>query len=176
LEKDAVNDDLRKFLGPISTAALFAARDEKLALYSDDQMLRVLARNEWKIRGMSAQPVLQELASKNLLTRDECTAASAKLFFLNYSVVLINADIVLWAFEKVQYQITADVTKILSIFHGPQCTFESAIEVLADVTKRLWLEGALYHRKVDLIDGILDALGTNRPTNKSPSTLQGPLN
>jgi len=56
--------------------------------------------------------------------------------------------------------------RILSMFHGPQCTFESAIDVLAEVTKRLWLEGALYHRKVDLLDAILDALGTNRPTNQ----------
>jgi hypothetical protein len=166
LEKDVITDDLRKFLGPISTAAIFAAREEKLALYSDDQVLRVLARNEWKIRGTSTQTVLHELASKNLLSKKECTVASARLFFLNYSVVLINADILLWVFEEVQYRMTEDVNKILSTFHGPQCTFESAVEVLADVTKRLWFEGALYHRKVDLIDGILDALGTNRPTNQ----------
>jgi hypothetical protein len=167
LEKDAVvSDDLRKFLGPISTAVLFAARDEKLVLYSDDQILRILARNEWKIRGMSAQPVLHELTSKGLLTKDECTAAIVKLFFLNFSVVLINADSVLWVFDKVQYRMTANVKKILTVFHGPQCTFESAVEVLADVIKRLWLEGTLYHRKVDLLDGILDALGTNRPTNQ----------
>jgi tetratricopeptide (TPR) repeat protein len=167
LDKDPiVTDDLRRFLGPISTAALFAARDEKLPLFSDDQVLRLLARNEWKIRGMSVQPVLHELTIKNLVTKDECTAAISKLFFLNYSVVLINADNVLWVFDKVQYRMTADVSKILTVFHGPQCTFESAVEVLADVTKRVWLEGPLYHLKVDLVDGILDALGTNRPTEQ----------
>ena len=167
LEKDTiVTDDLRRFLGPISTAALFAARDEKLALYSDDLVLRILGRNEWKIRGISAQPILYELASKNLLTKAECTAAISKLFFLNYSIVLMNADNVLWVFEKVHYRMTVEVSKILSAFHGPQCTFESAIEVLADVTKRVWLEEVLHNRKVDLIDGILDAFGTNRPTKQ----------
>ena len=33
-------------------------------------------------------------------------------------------------------------------------------------TKRLWLENPLYHHKIDLLDAILDALGTNRPTNQ----------
>jgi hypothetical protein len=166
LENDATTGTMRRILGPISSAALLAARDAKLTLYSEDVMLRILGRSEWKVRGISAQPLLQELESNNLLSRDEHIAAIAKLVFLNFSVVQVNADNVLWVFDKVQYRTTGDTKKILSIFHGPQCIFESAVDVLADVTKRVWLEGALYHRKVDLTDGILDALGTNRPTNQ----------
>jgi hypothetical protein len=30
----------------------------------------------------------------------------------------------------------------------------------------MWLENPLYHYKIDLLDAILDALGTNRPTNQ----------
>ena len=72
-----------------------------MPLYSDDQMLRALARNEWQIEGMSAPPVLHELASKNILTRDERVAAVAKLFFMNFSVVLISADNLMWTFDTV---------------------------------------------------------------------------
>jgi len=79
---------------------------------------------------------------------------------------LIGADNLMWTLAKVDYRTTEDVKKMLSVFHGPQCTFESAIEVLAETAKRLWLENPLYHQKIDLLDAILDALGTNRPTKQ----------
>jgi tetratricopeptide (TPR) repeat protein len=166
LDTDPATDGVRDLLGPISISSLFAARAEKMPLYSDDQMLRILARNEWQIEGTSAQAILHELRSKNILTKDEHVAAVAKLFFMNFSVVLISADNLMWTFDFVHYRITEDVKKILSVFHGPLCTFESAVEVLCETTKRMWLENPLYHYKIDLLDAILDALGTNRPTNQ----------
>lgn len=175
LEKDGVTDGLRDFVGPISIASLFAARAEKLPLHSEDQMLRALARNEWKISGLSVQPILHELVSKNILTKDECVEATARLFFMNYSVVLIGADNLMWTLQKVQHQITEDVKKILAVFHGPQCTFESAVEVLSETTKRLWIDSSLYHQKIDLLDAILNALGTNRPTNQVAQHFTGAI-
>jgi tetratricopeptide (TPR) repeat protein len=166
LEKDGVTDGLRDILGPISIASIFAARAENIPLHSEDQMLRALARNEWRICGMSVQPILHELVVKNILTRDECVEATAKLFFMNYTVVLIGADNLIWTIQKVQYKITDELRKMLAVFHGPQCTFESAVEVLSETTKRLWIESSLYHLKIDLLDAILDALGTNRPTKQ----------
>jgi hypothetical protein len=167
LEKNEFTADLRKLLGPISTASLLAALAQKLPLHSEDQMLRALGSNEWKIRGMSAQPVIHELVSKGLLSKDECIEAIARLFFMNFSVVFIGADNLMWTFRKLRYQLTDEAKKILTVFHGPHCTFESAVEVLAETTKRLWLESALYHLKLDLLDAILDALGTNRSTNEA---------
>jgi hypothetical protein len=123
-------------------------------------------RNEWQISGMSTQAVLRELTSKKILTKDECVAATAKLFFMNFRVVLIGADHLMWTLKRTMYLITEDVKKILAVFHEPQCTFESAVEVLAETTKRVWLESPLYHRNMDLLDAIVDALGTNRPTNQ----------
>lgn len=166
LENNEFTKELREFLGPISTSTLLAARAEKLALHSEDQMLRVLARNEWKISGVSAQPLLNELVSKGVLSKDECVEAKARLFFMNFSAVLISAENLMWTLKKLDYRLTEDTKKMLALFHGPQCTFESAVEVLAEATKRLWLENPLYHLKLDLLDAFLDALGTNRPTKQ----------
>lgn len=106
LEKNEFTVDLRELLGPVSTASLLAARAEKLPLHSEDQMLRALGSNEWKIRGMSAQPVLHELVSKGFLSKDECIEATARLFFMNFSVVLIGADNLMWTFKKLEYRLT----------------------------------------------------------------------
>lgn len=72
----------------------------------------------------------------------------------------------MWLFEKVHYRVSDEIKKVLSVFHGPQCTFESAVDILCEATKRVWLENTLYHHKIDLLDAMLDALGTNRPTNQ----------
>jgi len=175
LEENEVTNELRQLLGPISTASIFAARAEKLPLHSEDEMLRALARNEWRISGMSAQPVLHELVSKNAVSKEECIEAVARLFFMNFRFILIGADHLMWTLKKLEYHITDETKKILAIFHGPQCTFESAIEVLAETTKRMWIESPLYHLKIDLLDAILDALGTNRPTNQVAQHFTGAI-
>lgn len=129
--------------------------------------MQELAQNEWKISGVSAQPILVELRNKGSISKPEYTEAVARLALFNYRFIEIDADAVLWVLDRVQYRVTADVTQILGVFHGPHCTFESTVEVLGEVTKRLWIASGLYHLKIDMVDAILDALGTNRPTNEA---------
>lgn len=166
LEKNEFLVNHSNLLGLISTASLLAAREKKLPLHSEDQMLRALGSNEWKIPGISAQPVLRELVFKGFVSKDERIEATARLFFMNFNVVLIGADNLMWTFRKLEYRLTDEAKKILTVFHGPNCTFESAVEVLAETTKRLWLDCEIDHLKLDLLNAILDALGTNRSTNE----------
>jgi hypothetical protein len=73
---------------------------------------------------------------------------------------------VLWVLDRFGYGVTPDVKRILAVFHGPDCTLESAVSILAEVTKRIWLQSTLYHHKIDFLDAALDSLTTNRPTNQ----------
>jgi hypothetical protein len=84
----------------------------------------------------------------------------------NYKFVAVNAESVLWVLDRFGYGVTPDVKRILAVFHGPDCTLESAVSILAEVTKRIWLQSTLYHHKIDFLDAALDSLTTNRPTNQ----------
>lgn len=96
----------------------------------------------------------------------EHNEASARLALLNYHFVSLNADAVFQAIKKDSFLVTLRVKKILSVFNGPECSLESAAGVLAEVSKRFWLERLLYEHKIDLLDQILDSLCTNRPINQ----------
>ncbi len=166
LESNPETDEFREFIGPISTSSLSAARAEQLPLYSDDQMLRALGHNEYQIAGVSSQQIIRELHSKSVLSEAEFIDAISKLFFMNFSVVRVGADNVIWTLDKTGHHITDDVKRLLSLFHAPQCTFESAVEVLSEAMKRIWIGETLYHQKIDLLEAVLDSLGTNRPTKQ----------
>jgi tetratricopeptide (TPR) repeat protein len=166
LDRQAIKPDLRDFLGPMSTASLLASREHDLVLISEDMMLRALAQNEWNVPGAWSQPVLNHLRSKKIITDAAYAEAVAVLAVMNYRFVSVNADAVLWLLGRANYKVTNEVRRILSIFQGPECTLESAIEILAEVTKKVWLENTLFHYKIEFLDAALENLIMGRPTNQ----------
>jgi hypothetical protein len=166
LDRQAVKPDLRDFLGPISTASLLASREHNIVLVSDDMMLRALAKNEWNVPGVWSQPVLNHLRSKAIITDATYAEAVAVIAVMNYKFVSVNANAVLWLLGRVNYKMTNEVRRILAIFQGPECTLEPAIEILAEVTKKVWMENTLFHYKIEFLDAVLENLVMGRPTNQ----------
>jgi len=153
---------LKDFLGDVSTTCILAASEYKAVLCSDDEMLRALARNESKVEGFGTQTLLQELLRTSVISQIQYTEAIGKLVLFNYKFVSINAETLMWILEKTKFEITEEVKLFLEGFKGPECTIESAIGVLAEVTKRIWLEGLLYQNKLAALHGLLETLTTGR--------------
>lgn len=159
--------ELKEIVGPISVSCVLAALEREALLVSDDEMLRALARNDWKVSGVWTQSVLQELRRATALTQEEYVEAVAKLVLFNYRFVSINSEVVLWILSRTDFKITSEAKKFFAVFRAPECTLESAVGVLADVTKRVWLEAALYETKLDILDEILGVIVTVRPTEQA---------
>jgi hypothetical protein len=131
------------------------------------EYLRGLARNEWSVRGAWTQSILAELLRSSVLTDFEYIEAVGKLTLLNYKFIFLKADMIMWVLERTKYAITAEVRVFFAIFQGPECTLESAVGVLSDVAKRVWLEPLFYETKLKILDEILGTITKGRPLNES---------
>jgi hypothetical protein len=80
----AILQDIRDFIGPISTASILAAKENNLILFSDDQMLRELGGNEWKIKSVWTQSLLHDFLTKKIITDEEYNDSVINLVLLNY--------------------------------------------------------------------------------------------
>jgi hypothetical protein len=159
--------ELKNIVGPISVACVLASREQKALLLSDDEMLRSLAWNDWRVAGVWTQSVLLELRRAKALTQEDYVEAVGKLVLFNYRFVSINSEVVMWILLKTNFKITTEAQMFFALFRGPECTLESAVGVLADVTKRVWLETALYETKIDILDEILGVIVAGRPTKQA---------
>lgn len=157
--------ELKDLIGPVSTSCILVAHQKNAILLSDDEMLRALAQNDWKLRGVWTQSVLHELRRREILTAEEYAGAAAKLVLFNYKFVSLSHDSILWILHKTDFQLKATVKMVLDVFRGPECSLESAVGVLSDVVKSVWLETKPHELKIDVLDYVLEVIVAGRPQN-----------
>jgi hypothetical protein len=166
-EKEFKWSEMKKVLGPISTASVLAAKEHSSLLLSEDMMLRALAHNEWRVAGAWTQTILFELRQKRIITDDEYCDAVVKLVALNFKFVSVNAEVIIWLYGKKGFQQSPVMKKLYEYFRGPDCSIDSAIGVLSDVVKKVWLEPLLYENKLKILDDVLSVLIDGRPLKQT---------
>ena len=93
---------------------------------------------------------------------DDYCRAVERLVLANYHFVTISADVVLWMLRAASFGRSTAIARVLRTFHGPECSEESAVSVLSDLLKGIWLEPLLYHQKLALMELVLGSLTTGR--------------
>jgi len=155
-------EQMQDLLGKDAIAAILVAKETNLLLYSDDLGLRLVARNDWQVSGFWTQTLLLDLREKGLLGVEQYREAVQKLLLANYRFVSIDGAGLLWILKANNFLSTPAVYRIFESLHGPECTEESAVLVLADLVKRIWLEPLLYEQKLLLLELVLNTLTTGR--------------
>jgi len=155
-------EQMQDLLGKDAIAAILVAKETNLLLYSDDLGLRLVARNDWQVSGFWTQTLLLDLREKGLLGVEQYREAVQKLLLANYRFVSIDGAGLLWIVKANNFLSTPAVYRIFESLHGPECTEESAVLVLADLVKRIWLEPLLYEQKLLLLELVLNTLTTGR--------------
>jgi len=156
-------DELGNILGHDAIATVLVARERKLPLFSDDLGLRRLARNDWRVEGVWSQTILVSLRDRGVITKEDYCEAIRKLGLGNYYFVSINADDVMWVLDRSHMEPSYEVSRILSLLEGPDCSEDSAIRIIADVIRKVWLEPTiLYNQKLWVLDLALSALTKGR--------------
>ena len=166
-DKEFKWNEMKKVLGPISTASVLAAKEHAALLLSEDIGLRALARNEWRVAGAWTQTILVDLRQKRIITDDEYCDGVVKLALLNFKFVSVNAEVIMWLYGKKQFQQSSEMKKLYEFFRGPDCSIDSAIGVLSDVVKRVWLESLLYENKLKTLEDVLSVLVDGRPLKQT---------
>ena len=155
-------EQMQDLLGKDAVAAILVAKETNLLLYSDDLGLRLVARNDWQVGGFWTQTLLLDLREKGLITVEQYGEAIQKLLLANYRFVSIDGAGLLWILRANNFSSTPAVTRIFESLHGPECSEDSAVLVLADLVKRIWLEPLLYEQKLLLLELVLNTLTTGR--------------
>lgn len=159
-------DDLKNLIGESSTAACLVARGRNLPLYADDLGLRSLAKNEWAVRSAWTQSILRAFHQSGLINQEEYFEAILKLALANYTFISIDTDFVMWVLRRNKMSITPEVERILHLLAGPDCTEDSAVILLSNLTRQIWLDGVLFQQRFLILDAALQALATGRPTRQ----------
>ena len=165
LEKDKY-EELCKVIGSSSINSTLAAKENDALLYSDDSLSRVLVDHEWGVKGIWTQTILKIMLEKNVITNDEYHKAVTTLALANYAFVSITADDIMWFLESNNMTINDAVEKLFKLLKGPDCSEESALIVLVNLVKKVWLEVGIEAQKINILDLSLKVLTEGREGHK----------
>ncbi|GIK36927.1 MAG: hypothetical protein BroJett011_07600 [Chloroflexota bacterium] len=169
-------DQFRKFefvLGPSSIASIFVAKDTGTPLYSDDFVLRTLAKRGFSVNGVWTQPVLNRAQILGKLNKEDYYSLISILALTNYSFVSLNVPILMHILEKNRWVPDTYVSKI---FLPLKETAEaSAIGIIADLISEVWSQNISDFHKRQILDLCLQVLVTNRSRDIVIYKLRGAL-
>lgn len=168
-------EELQGILGREAIGAILVARERTLLLFSDDFGLRGVARNDWQVEGVWSQAVLVNLRDRGIVSDEEYREAIRRLALGNYYFVSINADDLMWMLIRNEMRPTYEVARILSLLEGPDCSEESAVRIIADLIRKVWLENILYNQKLWVLDLALGVLAKGRVASRVMERLKAEL-
>ncbi len=152
-------------LGKPSFDTIRIAKENNLTLYSDDLFLRELAFNEYSINNFEIQTLLRKALQHNIIQEDYYYERIIKLVLSRYSFVSINGKILFYSFETSGTALASQEFKILLEFiESLTTTTISAINVLSDFLKLLWIEPIPANIKKEYLYLALEALTKKRGT------------
>ena len=155
-------DRLREMIGENSLDSIKLAEERNCVIYSDDLSLRSLAQMEKGIKGVSIQNVLRAALEKNLITRPEYEEKILTLVKSNYDYISISADTLWYCVEKENFKETSDVKLLFSRIEKKETSISSAINVLGEFTKLVWLKATLPQTQFRLLELSLNTLCKER--------------
>ena len=158
-------------LGQSSAGTLALAKDNNLALYSDDLHLRLLGQSVGHFVGFSTQMLFKDLKDRGVLDNDQYYTQIRALAEHNYSFLSINPDALIWALERNAMSINKDVRTIFKPLTDPDCNPASIAEVLAQVIRHVWISSWLDYQKLAVLDLSLTTLTKGRSVRQVLSLL-----
>jgi len=155
-------ESLNRLLGESSVASVLTAKQQNSLLLSDQFGLRQIAMNDWKVKSVWSQSVLSAMRDSRVISEEEYHKAVLRLILGHYHFVSIGADTLMWILKENGMGPTPEVVRVFGAFQGPDCTEESAIRVLSDLLKQVWLETLLEDHKLSTLDLVLKSLVAGR--------------
>ena len=153
---------LTSVLGKSSLIPVLVAAELGEPLYSDDQLLRALAQNEYNVRGIWSGAVMAAARNGGKINPDEYSKSICNLISLNYYNVPVGSADLVWLFKHEGQQASDLFRRVTGQLSVPHCDEASAVAVAAEATKLAWTTLALFDRKQVFVDEIIRALLTGR--------------
>ena len=153
---------LTSILGKSSLMPTLVAAELKAPLYSDDYLLRALARIEFGVRGAWSGTVLAAARDASKISAEEYSKSICSIISLNYYNVPVAPPDLIWLFKHEGQQASDLFRRVTGQLSVPHCDDASAVAVAAEATKLAWTTLTLVDRKQVFVDELIRALLTGR--------------
>lgn len=141
--------------------SVFLAEDLNLPLYCDDRILRVILRNEHKVKSFSTQPLINLAQVKGIISLDERFELQKGMIDLRYEFVLIDATFIYFFLKKADYSVE-DIQNIITMLVRKETSIQSLGVVLADLLFILFTDQSVdSKKKLEIFRSILSQAAPN---------------
>lgn len=151
-------------LGKSSFDTIRIAKENKLTIYSDDQFLRELAFNEHQIDGFEIQALLKKAQKNKFIQENDYHEKIIKLLTSRYSFLSsVNGKTILYSVKISGTGFAShEFRTLLEFVASLQTSTKSAINVLSDFVKWLWIEPIPPNIKQEYLNLTLNTLSEKR--------------
>lgn len=153
---------LEHYIGRSSITSMLAAKETQSLLYSDDLVVRNIAKGEYSVVGAWTQPVLVNAKERGLLSATQYYDSVAALVLANYHYVALNSLILMHVLERNQWTVTPEVAKVFDPLAGTETQWQGAIGILSELVGAIWHKPIFLFSKQQIVDLCLRTLAANR--------------
>ena len=157
-----MNQEIVKGLGVSAAGAIALAYGQKVPLYTDDLVLRIIAHKDQQVPGVWTQAILENLRNRDILSNDQYNAAVEKLVIGNYMIVKVDAELLKWMLERDGLEISPKMARVLETFAALFMDDAQSITIAAQIAKWMWAEPVIQQNKLSVLDAILVSLVAGR--------------
>lgn len=157
LDKDRL-DLLRRVLGRSFADSLLISSEGNRMLFSEDERLRTIAKNEFGIDGIWTQLLLMEMVEKEEITKSDYSKAVIRLINSNYYHTSISKDILIEAGIQTNWELKNPLEKVISLLQEGKSDEDSSIRVASEFIYALWNQKIPQTKKELIINKIFDSL------------------
>ncbi len=139
----SIDRDIRKkneeILGRESYETILLAAQPGNLLYSDDERLRALARNDYNCTpGVWTQLLMMEMREKNVITKEAYAQAILKLLNSKYRHTSVSKEVMVEAAIQASWKIREPLTSVLAKLKEGDADTKSAAAVSAEFLLEIW--------------------------------------
>jgi tetratricopeptide (TPR) repeat protein len=106
---------LDKVFGQSFYESILIAQDKGMILFSDDGILRRVAKQQFSVNGFSTPYLLAMMLNDKMISKEEYHALIFKMHSLSYRGLIISADIIWLSFEHTKYKLEHPFSSVLQL-------------------------------------------------------------
>lgn len=108
---------------------MIIASDEGNILYAEENLIRLIGKQEFNVKGIWTQVLLMHCLANDIITKDHYLKLTIKLANLHYYHTSIDAEVLIDAARQANWKLEDPFISVLTILGGKYCDAESALNV-----------------------------------------------
>jgi tetratricopeptide (TPR) repeat protein len=155
-------EDLEKLFGIPSIDTVLLARTKGKLLFSDDQPLREVSKNEYRVKGIWTQALLMSALGKGFITQEQYDDYVLKLVGLNYYYTSVSGKNLFYALGKANWKLEEPFKSALKMLEPSFTDMDSSINVAVDFLYDIFTQKVIAGDVNAILFSLLDSLTKDR--------------